>query len=350
VLPLLLAAALAHLPEIALYEDDTFIPAHTGHLVERLLRTPERFAVQRTVVDPGRAAFLNALLRSAADQPERVTAAQVVRELARFVRSLPDFAKLTMRLSSQARAVRDALLRATEPGTLVFKDLPAAAGCDPISSVGTSARQIRKVALAIKSALREISMAFPSLLREIEEAIHNAFGSQGPDSATAREELMERAAKLRSLPLEDQLGALCVRLSDPLQGDEWVRSLATLLASKPPETWSDRDLERLKLRLEVLAARFGELERLLRSRNSTPTEWPGARVAVVSEGRPGAFAFALPNAMQGDVSNDLAAQIRDAVRPILNGVGAGVRVSALAAALLDLLPASDERTREASDG
>ena len=57
----------------------------------------------------------------------------IVRPLCVFVAELPQYARTTLSLSDTACRVRDVILNAREPGTLLFKDLPTACGFEPFN-------------------------------------------------------------------------------------------------------------------------------------------------------------------------------------------------------------------------
>ena len=105
--------------EIALYEEGSFVPALSGPVVERFLRAPDKFEIQRFAIAGAREDLFEELTGQA-DLAEEGPLA-LVRQFVKTVQDLPDFARNTRELSSEAIRVRDTIVRAKEPGALVFR-------------------------------------------------------------------------------------------------------------------------------------------------------------------------------------------------------------------------------------
>lgn len=262
VLPVLVLAALLHLEsEIALYEDDVFVPLLNGPVIERLLRNPERFELQRFEIAGGRAMLFERLMKPGSDErgkPGKLL--PLVRQLVRQVQGIPDYSRNTHAISSCAQAVREALLRAREPGPLVFRDLPRACGAEPLGSDSASSMIVDDVYQKLRGALREIQSAYPNLLRTIEKTVQEAF-SLPSDFDTARQELASRGRRLLAAAADTQLKAFLVRATDEvLDRDAWIVSVGTLVAGRPPESWHDADAEQMRLTLRAISRKFAALE------------------------------------------------------------------------------------------
>ena len=103
-----------------------------------LVTAPEKIEVQRIAVEGARAALYSQLseILSIGQRADQSGIIPVVRALARTVRELPHYARTTQSVSPSARAVRDVLLRAKEPGPLLFTELPRACGHAPFTADG----------------------------------------------------------------------------------------------------------------------------------------------------------------------------------------------------------------------
>ena len=121
--------------EFALYEHGTFRPTFSGDVAERLLRNPVNFevksfasgsGVRRQVVE----SLAKALMRARADSLPTVV--NVVGSLVARFNVLPRTQRRPTTVSAEARALRGALVDATEPDLLVFERIPTAFGFSPI--------------------------------------------------------------------------------------------------------------------------------------------------------------------------------------------------------------------------
>ena len=173
---LLLATIAASKDEVTLYEDGAFVPMLNGATVERLLRAPERFEVQRLFITGPRSALYRRLVEvlsagakapvTMGGDPAKPSARPVsglvpiVRQLVRVVRELPELARTTKAISPAAQALREALLRAREPATLLFRDLPIACGVPPFEAEGTtSGEEVERFIEGLRAAVRELRSA-----------------------------------------------------------------------------------------------------------------------------------------------------------------------------------------------
>ena len=168
-IPILLASALqSRAEDVLVYEEGTFQPRIGPEHLERLMKSPKRFAVKRLAVGAARASVFAGVreLLSSPNLPEarNATALSVVRPLILFAQSLPDYTRETARLSAEASAVREALFATREPDELLFSALPSAVGCAAISSTTEDESASRDFPAALASALRELEAAYPSLL------------------------------------------------------------------------------------------------------------------------------------------------------------------------------------------
>ena len=263
---LLLAAILDGQAEIALYEESVFVPRMTAPVVERLLRSPERFELQRFRIAGARRAFFNKLASTLSTDGARDEASMldVVRHLVRFAGKLPAYVRNSHQISETARGVREVLLRAREPAPLLFRDLPVACGFKPLPTRGRrSGTDIDEFVDTLRAALSELQQAYPQLLDQLEQSIAEAFGLPRAFKKMRRE-LAMRSERLMPAAFDSKLKSFLVRASDEvLDREGWVVSVATLLGGKPPASWRDDDLEQARLNLAMLRRRFFALEGML---------------------------------------------------------------------------------------
>jgi hypothetical protein len=254
---ILLWAMLKEEAEIALYEENAFVPVIDAPVIERLGRRPERFELQRFRIKGAREKLFEVMTGSdaAAEQGPLV----LVRQFVKIVQELPAYTRNTRDLSSDATKVRDAILRAKEPGTLIFNDLPQACGFEPLS--GSRAKALPDgLVNALHTALKELRSAYPRLLDSIRGQLQRALGLPAPPEE-ARSELAARARQLSTLAADPQLKTFLIRAADdsgPIEA--WTASLATYLGGRPPESWSDPDLQRMSVQLTMIARKFTALE------------------------------------------------------------------------------------------
>ena len=100
----------------------------------------------------------------------------VVRNLIRRLRSLPEHAWRTQRLSNEAQAVRHAVENARSPERLLFHELPEAVALPPFAETGVMADHVETFFDRLNAVLQELDNATPQLLSQARDELLDAFG------------------------------------------------------------------------------------------------------------------------------------------------------------------------------
>jgi hypothetical protein len=270
-LPVLLCAVLlAHRDDVALYEDGIFVPELRIEVFERLMHVPKAFEIQQYTLDKHEQDALTAVsevIRALQLRRDEVATSQlleVVKPLVVFAAHLPPYTKNTKRLDPpQAAAVREALLKARDPYTLMFTTLPAALGI----SLDRADALSRYVQL-LRDCLVGLQRAYPRLLDEIEAQLREVFDLRGT-SEEARMQLQQRAAFLEGYAADRTL-ALFVREAGRREARDWREALGRVVnGGIPPLHWHDTDMTTFHIRLRALASNFVRLEELVAEQQRT---------------------------------------------------------------------------------
>jgi len=269
ILPILLTAALLYFDsEVALYERGNFLPKLTLPIFERLCRAPEAFTLQLCRIAGMRLQVLSKMaevLLPDLKKAKRVDVLTLVRPLARFAQDLEDYTQHTSRLSKNALNVRRALFSAREPDKLLFKLLPEAFGMKEFTASDETTETVEKFSKRLSESLSELKRAYPELLNELEATLANAFSLPESDG---RRELATRARNASEFAASARLKGFILRVCDEKSDrQQWLESIAALLAGKPPAVWRDEDLARFEIGLAETARSFTNLESLVIARN-----------------------------------------------------------------------------------
>lgn len=262
--PLLLAVFyVIHRRNIACYENGTFLSELSGAEFLRLTKKPETFEFQYCNIEGLRiVAFeqLARVLNVSADR-EQPDLLDVVRPLCVIVARLCPYAQKTKQLSPGALAVRNALMDARDPLKLLFELLPSACGYEPIGPDDKNGHTAKKYAQSLSQAIDELRGCYSALQERMKNALIENFGYSRKTVGEFRKEIGARADALSSFVAEAQLKAFCFRLKDTLLSDnDWLDSVASMVAAKPPEKWADQDERIFNEHLSELAGRFVRTE------------------------------------------------------------------------------------------
>ncbi len=256
--PVLLCAFMrVHTNETTLYREGTFIPEPGIADFEVLLRRPELFAIAGSRVEGSRAAIVARLARGL--QVEAATV-PIVRSLFRRVKSLPDFAWNTRRLSAETLALRGAFQNARSPESFLFAQVPAALGLSPFSEGKADLDEIDRFFADLNHSLQEWAGFYASALNRARDYLLAAF--RFPPGELGWERFRGKAHLMEGSVTEPELLAVVRRVLQTQPGKTSVESVCALIASRPPTNWSDDDAERFAATAQALGGRFLAVRRL----------------------------------------------------------------------------------------
>lgn len=283
-IPLLLAIfAIAHEGDVAFYKEGSFLRGMNGQAMLVLTKSPEKFEIQYCKIVGVRPILfekLIAALRLKRSNKKRVELLDVVKPLCEFVAQLPTYVINTKRLSKTAIEVRNAILNAREPGKLVFTSLPTACGYDSFLPTQTNTGQIPAFVASLKVAIDELRAAYPELQERLRGRLRESFPLPG-SFAQFRSSLAHRAEYIVLAITEPKLKAFCFRLSDDnLPESDWLESIGSYLALKPPSKWHDAEEDTFNTQLAELASRFHRVEAIAFAGGKLSKDTLGVRLAI----------------------------------------------------------------------
>ena len=286
VFPLFLAiVAIQHEQEIAFYENGTFLSEIGKDAFLRLIKAPQNFEIQFCKIEGIRSELFQRLA-NVLELPKKdlkFELLDVVRNLCGFVAQLPEYTRNTKRLSQTALAVRTVILEAREPVLMLFHDLPVACGFHKFE-VGSSIspKEAQRFVEKLKDSLNELRMTLPRLQKRMTSCLSNEFGYEGQALSLYRKKLAERAEQLLLYVSESRLKAFAFRLFDEaLPESEWLESVGSFLALRPPNKWKDEEEDTFERELAIMAGRFKRAESLgFKQSNSNKKHNNAIRVSV----------------------------------------------------------------------
>lgn len=264
VLPiLLLVVLLERQHEIALYEDGTFLSQIHSEEIQRLTKAPQDFELQLCRVQGFRRELFDqvaCMLGQGETSCPKVQLLRVIRPLCVFVAELPEYTRITTseQLSKRAQQVRDTILRAKEPGTLLFTDLPAVLRDHDVPEPPSATQLVAR----LKTDLDELGKFYTQLKNRIRGKILKAFDAKATTAFQPfRDSLADRCQNLLLHIRDIELRAFCLRLlANHLSEPEWLESVASYVTNIPPARWRDQDEAAFQEKLELLVNKINRVE------------------------------------------------------------------------------------------
>ncbi|MCC8457342.1 ATP-binding protein [Photorhabdus aegyptia] len=255
-----MAFLLAYKGNIAVYKDGLFIPNITDADIDEYLQDERRFALRWIVIDNEKQKILEGIgriLASIGATSDSADPLEAARSLVSMVIGLPSWTQRTARLSSEAKKVRDTLLKASDPHKVLFTDLAAAldveSGQDYID--------------ALQTPIEEIWNAYDKLLHQIASSMLKALNADKNDLSV----LQGRAETLSGITGELRQDAFSTRLTTYDGSNTTIEGILSLAANKPPRDWNDRDIDSALMEIAHFALRFRQSEALVAIQGRKPT-------------------------------------------------------------------------------
>lgn len=253
--------------ELAIYEQGRFKPKFTGDMLERFVKRPDEFQVQRFRIEGMRASIYQQYMTLFTDNKEK-TVIELVRPLAELTSNLDDFTQQTKGhlLRDSTRRVRDAFKLSKSPQALLFNELPIALGFDADSfDAADASLELEGYADMLTEALRELKYAHRELRREFAALLAQSFHmSADTDISELRRQAAGRYDGLEQHTVDvDGVRAFIKRVTKRSGSDEdWLENLLMFLGRKPAGKWTDADRAEAELRLTEFSKRLLDLETL----------------------------------------------------------------------------------------
>jgi len=245
----LTAFLLAHKANIAVYKDGMFVPRLTDFDIDECLQDPDRFSLRWVTIDEDKNRILAGISKLLAEIGENADAAdplEAARGLVAMVFNLPEWARRTSRLSKAASAMRDMLLKASDPHKVLFVDLASL----------LEAADGKAYVKALRAPLQELAGAYGKMLSEVEGKMLAALDASRDDL----ESLRERANSVSGISGDYQIDGFATRLANYDGSRATLEGILNMAAEKPPRDWVDRHIDAAVLELAKYARRFRESE------------------------------------------------------------------------------------------
>lgn len=256
---ILTAFLLANQSNMAVYKDGIFIPRLTDADIDEYLQDAGRFSLRWVVIDEEKARILGGIANILAEVGHAAEARdplEAARGLVALVFNLPVWAQRTHQLSKSARAVRDTLLKASDPHKVLFVDLVALLD----TSDGDAYVE------ALRGPIAELAGAYEAMLKRVESAMLEALDA--PPAQLDR--LRARAEAVAGITGDLRQDSFAARLAKHDGSTLSIEGILSLAANKPPRDWTDRDIDAATLEIFKVALRLRQTEAFVSVKGRKP--------------------------------------------------------------------------------
>jgi len=235
--------------EFALYDNGVFVPIISAEVIDLIVRKPQAFSVKAFDIQGVRLDIFNRyrelINQHSSDTITKQGFIEVISPFVQFYRGLPQYAKVTQRLTPATLRFRDAIAHAKDPEQTFFEDFPAAFG-HTLQQLEASDALLQNFTLQIQASIRELREAFPTLLERFESALLHTIGEQSRDVVAYKRVFQQRYKDLKTFLMLPQQTTFTNRLFSKLDDkNAWLSSLIQALLNKSPEQMRDEEEEKL---------------------------------------------------------------------------------------------------------
>lgn len=289
-IPLLIwSVMIYHRNSLCLYENGTYVRQWSPENYDLFVKVPKPFSVRWLVFSGTMAMLIRGLNKAIPDAPKlanadvRVPLSSVLQHLFDWYQGLPDYAKHTTSLSTDALEVRRAITTAVDPIDLILIRIPKALNLQDMSAGGVPLRHHMKEYLArFANALMELSSAYVLLQNQMVASMASALGTP-PIIAKVRGHLEEFDPITLEHVRDPMAKAFLIRARAGESNDaQWLESLGATLSNQAPRYWTDHHREEFNDKIALVALSVSDAQR----RSYARREW-GAEVRRIIVEQPG---------------------------------------------------------------
>ena len=265
-LPILyLAVLISNQDELAIYEGKVYTPYLTEEQIERFLKRPDEFTVQRFRIEGLNKSIHEVYSSTLYRDGKQRSILALAKPIAKMVMQLPAYTQSTKSgLSDRAQEVRNIFKLSKSPISLMLEELPKALGVD-LTNSKIKERELKKLSKRLMDTLRELQYCLPQLKDQFREMLATAFGQdKAIELRDLREAVAGRCRGLEDYTIDrDGLRAFIQRAcAAPDDASVWLDDLLNFLGQKPAEKWNDGDRGAAEYRLITSFKKLVELEGL----------------------------------------------------------------------------------------
>jgi len=158
-----------------------------------------------------------------------------------FYKQLPEYSKVTKRLSPSALKIRDEISKSKDPELTFFEAFPSALGVT-LRTLQNDQSKLQNFTTNLQNAVKELRTAYDELLNRFEHFICNEFIGENVDFETYKLMLQKRFSKLKKHMLLANQRTFILRIDSALDDRKaWLNSIVQAVSGRTLEMFSDED-------------------------------------------------------------------------------------------------------------
>jgi hypothetical protein len=246
--------------DYALFSENRFIPELNSDVFDLIVKKPKNFYLKAFNIDGVKLDLFNKyrsfLKQKYKNKITHKSFIETIKPFLTFYQTLPEYSKITHKLSKDALSIKEAILKSTDPEKTFFEDFPTALGYSLIK-LNDSKKALEDFFIQLQNTIQEIRICYDGLIDRVEKFIFHEFEIDKYNYPDYKKEIQNRFVSIKKyLLLPHQLNFLSSINSSLNDKSAWISSITQSLLGKSLEKINDDEEEMLfkqmsKIRLEL---------------------------------------------------------------------------------------------------
>jgi len=251
--------------DYALYGESGYIPEVNDAHLTLIFKNPNQYWVKAFEVEGVKLDLFNKyreLLQL--DKKEHISNSGFIESIKPFLifhKQLPEYSQKTNRLTKEALAIRDSIVKSEDPEKAFFEEFPKAFGFNIKDLLPDKA--LKNYISKLKEAIKELRTAYDELINRVERFIQDEILGEVIQFPAYQNELIHQTSHLKEHLLLDHHKSFLFRLQTKTEDRKlWISSLAHSLLKKPLDKITDQEELILYDKLGTMMLEIGNLVEL----------------------------------------------------------------------------------------
>jgi hypothetical protein len=231
--------------DFALFNNNVYIPYITDEILDLMGKNPEEFEIKSFSIEGVKIDIFNSyrlfLNQNSKEKLTNSVFIETIKPFLTFYKELPEYTKITKRLTKEALAIRNSIANSKDPEQTFFEDFPIALGYS-VSKIQASKTDLQKYIVSLQASIRDLRTCYDELINRFESFIFSEIVGEELSFEDYKTVIQNRYKKLRRHLLLPNQKTFIQRIDSQIEDKKaWLNSLAQALLNTTLDKLKDED-------------------------------------------------------------------------------------------------------------
>jgi len=233
--------------DFALFGEKGYIPAINDEVLELVAKFPENYEIKTFDIEGVKLDLFNSyrlfLQQTKKEKVTNISFIETIKPFITFYTKLPEYSKITKRLSKEAVNIRTAIVKSEDPEWTFFEDFPRALGYT-VNELQTNQAGLQQYIDKLQEAIRELRTSYDELTGRVELFIQSEIVGEEVSFEIYKNFLQKRYKNLKKHLLLPHQRRLVQRIDSELDDrNAWLESITqTIVGTSLQKIDDDQEL------------------------------------------------------------------------------------------------------------